>query len=212
MGTLSKGTKGQLTGRIGDLTYYTANGQHVVRKSKNDLSGKPPSVNQLASRERMKLVVNFLKPVKDFVKIGFGSTKRNPGVNAYNVATAVLLLEAVTGKYQAYQLDYAKVVLSRGRLMQSLGALVVLENGEFVFTWQSENRWPGAGDRVMMVAYCEELQEAIYVAGGEKRIAGRDAIKAPQEWEGKKIHFYISFCTGDCKSVANSSYLGHLII
>lgn len=210
MARLKNGILGHITGRVGDMIYYMLNGKLVARNI-SKISTVPPSELQLASRARFAIANSFTKSVKNFVKVSFGEAK-GPGQNAYNKAISTVLLNALSGEYPEYTLDYSKVILSLGSLQPARESSAELENGEVVFTWLSNNKWPVAADRVMMIAYCEELEEVVYSVGGQKRIVGRDVLNIPQEWSGQRVHLYISFCSEDQKKVANSEYLGNLII
>ncbi len=210
MGILKNGIFGPVVGPVGNVDFYVAKGQFIMR-SRRKKSTVPPSQRQLVVREKVKTVSRFLKPVTEFVKIGFADAVSGTTRSAYNAATSALLLDAITGDYPAYELDYARVLLSSGTLLQAIGPMVSVTDTRLIFEWQPEQAWPNANDRVMMLAYCAELNEAVYNLCGQKRLTGQDLLKPDLHWKGKEVHTYISFISENKNTISTSIYIGSLV-
>ncbi len=209
MAILKHGISGPVEGSIGTLNYYVVNGKNIVR-SRRKKSTIPASTKQLAVRQRMKIASGFLKQLVEFVTIGFANAVREGSGSAYNIATAEVLSHAIKGAYPDYELDYTKVVLSSGTLLPAIHPAVDCIEGRLVFNWQPEEEWPDSNDRVMMVAYCPELNEAVYNLVGARRSAGTDVLDLDISWSGKAVETYISFRSERKEVLAASLYTGRI--
>lgn len=207
MGVLKNGISGAITGPVGEYTYYEANGLQIIRKRRNNTQIEPAAPGQLNQRQKMKVMNRFLKPVAGFVKIGFAHLKGKPGAAAYHQAQSVVVKHA----FVEDMLDYSKIILSIGSLPQAIDPMLLHADGKLIFRWQAEQAWPVATDRVMILAYCEELVEGIYNVAGMQRSKGEDVLELPLHWKDKIVHAYLSFTAEDQSSVSSSQYLGDFI-
>ncbi|PTS94651.1 hypothetical protein DBR11_22770 [Pedobacter sp. HMWF019] len=88
-------------------------GRSLPRPSK-----KQPTYGQLNQRAKFGVAMNWLKPLKPFINIGYQSGQYN--ATPLNRALSYHLTEAMLGTGpDDYQIDYAKVILSRGALVTS---------------------------------------------------------------------------------------------
>ena len=102
------------TGKVGDKVIYPLNGQLVERTI--GLNTKAPTLLQLSNRQKMALVTALLKPVVKFVAVGFKSDTKNTLLSPYNRSTAINKSSAIIGNYPDQEIDYSKVMLSKGNL------------------------------------------------------------------------------------------------
>ncbi|MCD0486960.1 DUF6266 family protein [Pedobacter sp. MC2016-14] len=211
MAILKHSDQGSITGAIGPVTVYQSKGQSIVRKRRN-IGGKPSTEKQLSRQQRIKLVVDFLRPIKEFTYAGFRDVDRAAGVSIYNVVTSELLRNAITGTYPAQEIDYKNVILSKGALKTAIGASVSAIDGELIFHWIRTAGDFNSTDRVMLMAYCPELKEAAYEISGAKRMVGTAILTLEKSWQGKYVETYISFRSEGKKISANSFYTGNLKI
>lgn len=97
MARLKNGLLGGLSGSIGPVTGYILNGQLVIR-SRRSSSKEPPTEKQLATRQAMTVVNQFLKVCSPFVQIGFAGAG-NDRLPAYSRAVSYLMRQAIVGVY-----------------------------------------------------------------------------------------------------------------
>lgn len=211
MAILKHTDQDSISGAIGPVTIYQSKGQSIVRKRRN-IGGKPSSEKQLGRQQRIKLVVDFLRPIKEFIYAGFKHVERAAGVSIYNIVTSELLRNAITGTYPAQEIDYKNVILSKGDLKTAIGASVLAIDGELIFHWIRTAGDFNSTDRVMLMAYCPELQEAAYETSGAKRMAGTAVLRLEKSWHGKYVETYLSFRSEGKKITANSFYTGKLTV
>ncbi len=210
MAILKNGISGPIEGSVGSLIFYTLNGQTIVR-SRRRKSTTPASLKQLAVRQKAAIVGLVLKQFNEFVKVGYANAVTDPMISAYNLAASEALCHAVKGAYPEYELDYASLALSSGSLLPAASPVAHYAGTEMIFNWQPEQDWPDSNDRVMMLAYCPELNEAIYNLVGAKRSAGTDSLTIDVSWAGKAVETYISFRSESNQHTSKSCYTGRII-
>ncbi|WP_316794550.1 DUF6266 family protein [Pedobacter frigoris] len=220
MGILKQGVFGEVSGRIGNKVYYMLRGELVGRMIGRNV--KPPSIKQLANRQRMKVVIEFLKPIQQFIQMGFGLEAAKRNVYPHNAAVGYNKKYALQGEFPEIEIDYEKVLLSKGTLIGLTDVSVRIVGNEedgvsLWFDWvvSPEDRdWPRCNDQVMLMAYFpEEVDDypACYNIAGAKRQAGQDVLVLPLYIEGKPMEVYIAVITEMRSDVSDSQYLGRVM-
>src|SRR6476660_2204228 len=105
MGKYKKGILGAFSGKIGTVIGSTWNGIDYMRSLPKP-STKAPTDLQLIHRAKFGMITGFLKPISNLVNLGYKSQAF--GMTGYNVATADLISEAITGAYPDLLIDYTK--------------------------------------------------------------------------------------------------------
>jgi len=105
----SNNSEGGFIGKIGGSVVYKSKGQWIKRSI--GIITKPPTIPQLACREKMRLVTSCLKPVKDLLPVGFKVPRNAIGITPYNLACRYNLNHAITGEYPELRIDYTKFYL-----------------------------------------------------------------------------------------------------
>ena len=210
MGISKNGPNGPVTGRVGNLVYYMLNGQPVVRSIGKIM--KAASVPQLSSRKVTCISSKLLKMFKPFIKVGFSIEIIGTNQNAFNMAVSVNKRAMMTGVYPNFQVDYSKLVLSRGILKPGEELKVSATNQAISFTWKAEEKmaWPESTDLVMMIAYFPGLDRTIVKVGGNARNTGADQMPIPPSLKDEYSETYIAFVAADRLQVSDSTYLGSL--
>lgn len=210
MGTLRNGLLGHYRGKIGNLVFYVVNGKQVVRtQTKHNY---PPTVKQLQNRNELSTVMAFLKPLREFVSIGFAKAASGTVKSPYNMAVSYNKIHAVTGIYPDVVMDYAKVMVSQGNMLPALTPTVELIADGLKFNWlcPAGLEWPRGGDQVMLLAYFPGLQRASYLLHGAARFQCTETLSLPANVLNEHMEVYISFIAQNRKQIADSIYLGSL--
>lgn len=118
MGIANEGVFGQNSGKIGNLVYYMRNGKQIVRKI--GTITKAPTAAQKENRLRMALANAFCKAVKPFVDYGFAGQTVGRDLYPYHVAISYHKTNAIKGTYPHLSIDYSKVLLAEGPLLQAV--------------------------------------------------------------------------------------------
>jgi hypothetical protein len=207
MGILRDGITGFVTGKVGDMVFYVLNGENVVRHAGKSI--KPRSEAQLANQAKMAVVNLFLKPLLEFVNVGFAYVAQDDRSNPYNRAVSYNRINAVAGIYPDFVIDYGKVLVSKGKLPVAEGATVELVPEGLRFNWlyNSDMPYPRENDRAVLLAYFPLVGAAVYLLEGASRKAGTDLLILPEELLAEPMEVYIAFVATDGKSVSDSIYL-----
>ncbi|WP_316794659.1 DUF6266 family protein [Pedobacter frigoris] len=221
MGILKNGIWGGISGKVGNKIYYMYKGKQVTRMVGRNL--KPPTVKQLANRQQMKVVIDFLRPIMPFIQVGFGTEATKTNRIPYHLAVGVNKKQALKGDYPEMEIDYENVVLSIGELegLTDVSVSVVgnpEEGFSLRFDWQvnaEDGDFPRCDDQVLLMAYFpKEVKDypACYSIAGAKRSAGQDVLELPFYIAGKPIEVYVSVISEDKTEVASSRYLGRYVV
>lgn len=208
MGILRNGIAGNYSGKIGNLVFYVRNGKQVVRTTGK--MTKPPTEGQLKNRKELKVVIDFLKPIKEFINAGFALAAKGTTKIPHNLAVSHNKRYALQGIYPDVEMDYTKVLVTQGKIPDVSDCNVELTAEGLHFTWTCTNNlnWPRDSDQVMLLAYFPVLEKAIYQLAGVKRLVCAETLSIGTGMLNEYMEVYISFVSADRKAITNSIYLG----
>jgi hypothetical protein len=106
------------------------------------------------------------------------------------------------------------VLVSRGNLTGAVNALATSANGVITLNW-ADNSGSGnatATDKALIVVLNPTRAESVFDTGGNQRVATTEDITVPADWVGESVEVFLGFITEDGKDVANSSYLGSVVV
>ena len=216
MGRMKNGLHGAVSGKIGGTVYYVRLGQQVSRALPHAIN-KPKTKNQLIAQARFAVVNEFITTVNHFTNVGFKpKSRKTPGRTANNEAMSANLKRVVTGEYPDFSIDYAKIVLSEGKLPLPEEVNVVFENGSLKYTWQNQPWivYPDTQDQCMLLAYFPESDRAAYTVSSNRRSEQQDSLHLhlnPQNMPPETYtEVYIAFVSDDRENVSDSLYLGRI--
>ena len=123
---------------------------------------------------------------------------------------AYTMANAVIGEYPEFQIDPAKVLVSRGTLTPVSDATVSYQDGDIQFQWGGivGDESSAATDKALIAILNPVKNEAVTVSAGAPRGDCVQNVNIPFEWKGDKVHTYMGFISENGKQVANSVYLG----
>lgn len=207
MGTFKNGSE---SGRFGNTVTYLLNGKLVTRRIGK--SNKPATKLQAAVRLRTKLTSKFLRPLKEFVLVGFELDARRLKQQADNRAFAYNWRYATKGKYPDIFLNFPKVLLAFGTMPAPKSVTVVVVEDGFSFHWAPQEGRAGThwSDQVMLVAYFPLLKTAAYMTAGAARYKGTDLLPIFDIAHGAVAETYIAFISNDRRSISRSVYAGRV--
>jgi hypothetical protein len=207
MGKLENGAFGAITGKVAKLVSYKLRGQNVVRK--NRTVKIKATATQLPVRERMRIVNDFLRPIKDFINLGFMFKAEGTVWNQYNVATSYTLLHAMVGEYPNISIDYSKVMVSAGKLKSATAPTVEKVEGALLIKWTYDAvaDFSFRNDRAMILLSFPSGDEPIYFLSGSLRSEGMQSIALDPETITRRCDIYVSFFAEKRKSVSDSKHI-----
>jgi len=211
MGTIQKGILGGFSGKVGTVIGGTWKGIDYMR-SKANRRKFTPTQKQLEQQAKFTLAMGFVQPMAGLLEITFRDFAIK--MSGVNNAFAYLLKKAITGTYPAFDIDYAVMLVSRGKLPNVLGPAVTSGAGSILtFSWTDNSGVAGAKetDQAVLVAYCPSLKQAIYTtAGGARNELTGELNVLP--FSGLAVETWIGFISESGMEIANSISLGEVTV
>ena len=136
MGTIKKGILGGFSGKVGNVVGSSWKGISYMRSLAQSVKN-PRTEAQLKQRGKFALVLSVLKPMTDFIRIGWKQQANKQ--SAFNAATAHTLANAVSGTYPDYEIDLSKVLVSKGTLTMPANGNATLNAGNITITWDDNS-------------------------------------------------------------------------
>jgi len=123
-----------------------------------------------------------------------------------------MLTKAVTGTFPDFSIDFKKVLVSQGPLLNAFDTKAAAIKDAIQFSWTNNSVASNADDSdlVIMAAYCPEFNCTVYRIGAA-RSAGTDTLQLPG-FSGKLMHTWVSFISADEEVIATSLYTGEITV
>jgi hypothetical protein len=203
MGSIKQGILGGFSGKVGTVVGSTWKSTHYMRAlavSTNDAKTE----KQLCQRHKFSMAVDFLRSITPFVRIGYQSYAKDQ--SAFNAAMSYLLKNAINGCGANTSIDYNKALVARGNLTTAMDATATVEGNKVSYAWVDNS---GTGDakttdNAMLLAYNKNKKEAVYTTNSATRSEAKAELALPANWSDDALAIYLSFCSTDSRSVANS--------
>lgn len=209
MARIGKGILGGLSGKVGNVVGANWKGIDYIRSK--PLSVKNPRTEkQVNQRTKFDIVLKFLQPNLEFIKIGYKNytNKRSQ----FNSAMSYILNNAMAGTSPLdYAIDYPLALLSRGSLATALNPTFdVATPGQVEFNWvdNSVEQSANATDKSMLVVFNSDKGQSIFTTAGPDRSTGTETVTIPDSFSGDTLELYMGFISEDGVLVSNSVYLG----
>ncbi len=209
MAQTNDGILGVFTGTAGPVTGFIRNGRNIIRTSRSIVQYKYTALR----KPQLKKISICNAFTKAFSGTGFFRNTfeaDGSGGNGYNRAMSALMNKAVTGIYPALQLSYPDVLVSKGRLPgAAFPAAVAMSDGNiyFHFTNNSDTGTASENDRIILVAYFEELQQAVFSTNAGFR-SDCEAMLNTALMKGYAAETWIGFVSNDALYASDSVYTG----
>ena len=206
MARISKGILGSFSGTVGTVVGASWRGVEYIRsrpgKRKGELTEK-----QKSQHARFSMMLGFLTTMKDLLFLGYKDHASR--MTEANSALSFNLKNAVSGVYPAFAIVFPQVLVTRGSLPNATApGAVAGAAGIINFNW-TDNSGIGkakGADKAILVAYCEALQQTVYVMDAlRSAAAGNLAVPG---FSGESVQTWISFITDDGKDIATSVFTG----
>jgi hypothetical protein len=211
MGKIKEGILGGFSGMVGPVVGSSWKGLAVMR-SRPPHKRRKSSELQLRQMAKVKLVTAFVSPLANFLTSTYSSVTVK--MSCYNKALSYNVRNAVTGEYPVFRINYPRVALGMGDLLNPDTVTVDADAaGQVRFSWP-DNSGEGsarATDQAFVAVYCESLARWKTSTQGPQRNAGSYTLDVAH-FSGKVVHAYIGFLSDGAQFVSTSVYAGELII
>jgi hypothetical protein len=208
MGKINQGILGGLSGKVGNIIGGSWKGIDYIRIKPTSVAN-PRTEGQVNQRNKFTATIEFLKPNKDFINVGY----KNFAIKktAFNAAMSNVLNNAITGVAPNFSVDYSTALLSKGSLSGALNPSTDLTTaGQITFNWDDNSTESNANatDKAMLLVYNPSKKESTYILAGSERTAGSEIVSIPNTYSGDTVELFMAFVAVDGK-VSNSVYLGN---
>ncbi|MEJ7780795.1 MAG: DUF6266 family protein [Daejeonella sp.] len=209
MGKFIKGVLGGFSGKVGTVIGSSWNGIDYMRSLPRP-SSKAPTDLQLIQRAKFGFANGFLGPVGSLINLGFRSQAVKK--TGFNMAIAHVIAEALTGTYPDFDIDYTKVLFSKGPLEVVWNTVATSsEAGEITLAWQ-DNTGIGtakATDKVVILIYNPSKSKFVYsIENGAARSAATTTLAVPDAFSGDTVQIWIATMTPDKATFSTSMHAG----
>lgn len=208
MGKISQGVLGGFSGKVGNVIGGSWKGIDYMRIKPSSVAN-PKTEGQVSQRTKFTAALQFLQPLKDFVKVGYKGYANK--MTEFNSAMSYILGNAITGEAPDFTIDYSAALLSRGGLPGALNATAISTvPGSISVNWADNtlNGTASATDKSLIALYNADKMEAIFTLDGASRATGAQSLVVPDNYSGDDVHAFISFQSADGNSISNSIYIG----
>mgnify|MGYP003493190342 FL=1 len=208
MGKIGRGILGGVSGKVANVVGARWKGIDYIRAKPQSVAN-PRTLLQVNQRTKFALVLRFLQPNLNYIKIGY----KNYAVkkSQFNSAMSFILNNAIIGVSPDFEIDYSLALLSRGNLAGALNPVFDLTTpGQVQFSWD-DNSTDGnalATDKVMVVAYNPLKGESVYLTEGATREDLSQTVIIPNSYAGDDLQLFISFMNAEETQLSNSIYIG----
>jgi hypothetical protein len=204
MARVTEGLLQGVHGKLGNFVFRRRNGKTFLTKSPVFRKRKPTE-RELFAREKFAFMIKFMKPLN----VLFHSIHMQPvnGKTGFNLAISHNYHETITGERQPFQVNYPKLVLSRGCLnLPDFIMAASLSPGTISFIWSYDNPFSQT-QKVFIAIYCEELDVWRFDTDNANLKDCMRTMDLP-DFNGKPVHTYIGFISADGQKVSDSCYTG----
>jgi len=211
MGKYEKGVLGSFHGRVGTVVGSSWKGIQVMKSKSGKRTGKPTQ-KQVIQQARFAFMGKFISPLAKLLDLTFNAA--GVQMSGINLAFRYNYRNALTGTYPAFGLDYSKVLVSKGDLMNAIDPSAESgSGGQVIFNWTDNSglAQANATDRSILVVYSPENNRALYISNGPVRNAGTGSIHAGI-FSGSTVETWLAFISEDGNAVASSVYTGQVVV
>ena len=210
MAKYNNGINGPFSGRVGPVIGSSWKGIPYMKSL--PIRTKKATAGEKANRARFKIAQQWLKPLLNFVRVGFkGYT---PTVEGFIAAKSYLMKNAMEGKGAQSRVNPILMKVSFGDLPLSGNIAMQLSDDKesLQFTWDTKTIERGyEKDQVMMLAYNIEIGRLSFNTFGALRYTGTDSLRLPSgNKKDSTWHIYVAFVAADRSRQSDSVYLGEI--
>lgn len=211
MARLAKGILSDIQGKVGTVVGSNWKNVSYVRSLPKRKKNAKQSTAQEEHRAKFRTGIRFIRALSQLLTVSYQDTGSTTSRNA---ALKDLMAQSIGGVYPDYTISYGTVLVARGSLKKADNPAVAAGTaGKLNFSW-TDTSGLGNGtssDKAILAAYSPEIGEFMFSVDGATRSDG-SAILDVRFFSGKEVHTWISFRSADGKIVADSTYLGTVMV
>jgi hypothetical protein len=204
MARVTEGLFQGVHGKLGNFVFRRMNGKTFLSK-RPVFRKRKPTERELFSRKKFAFMTKFMKPLNHL----FRSIHKHPvnGKSGFNLAISYNYDETIIGERPPFQVNYSKIVFSRGSLqLPEIILAASLLPDTISFIWTCDNPF-SQNEKAFIAIYCEELDVWRFDIDNANLQDCMQTMDLPG-FNGKPVHTYIGFISSDGHKVSDSCYTG----
>lgn len=207
MAKYKQGILGPFYGKVGNVVGSRWRGVNYLRSKPKKRKYRKPTQAQKEQRCRFALGSRFCYAMAEPLDIGFRNEINI--MTPQNHALSYFMKNAIIGDYPRFQIDYAAVLISHGKLPNVGNPVAQVTGDTLSISWQdnSRNGIAKAQDPILIVVFHKPSGKCRFELGNVPRSAESTQLNIA-EFSGKTIHVWISVTSPKGNEIANSIYLG----
>ena len=211
MGIINQGILGGFSGKVGPIVGFRWKSNYYIRARAAKVSN-PRTPKQQEQRGKFATAFSLLKAIKPFIRIGYKEFTQDK--SAFNAAMSYTLKRAVTGSGKEIRIDFNRVLVSMGTLMPIFEGTATQNGNKMYFNWQDNSGMGNAEDTdiAMLLVYNKDKETAVYDTKTALRSSQHAELQLPSDWQDDELIAYLSFCSADGNTIANSIRLSVSVI
>lgn len=212
MARFNKGILGGFSGTVGSVVGGNWKGIDYMRSKPAVRKNRKSSSKQMEQQEKFATAGRFTRSIHELLMETFAGNARL--MTGTNRALSEVVRKAVVGTYPTYDIQYDKVLISRGSLGNAITATATAGSAGMVnFNWVNLETNIGKErptDQVLLVAYCPDNKRALY-RKGNVREAMTDILNLTG-FGGLEVHTWLTFVSENGSNIADSLYTGAVTV
>ena len=211
MGIINQGILGGFSGKVGPIVGFRWKSNYYIRARAAKVSN-PRTPKHQEQRGKFATAFSFLKTIKPFIRIGYKEFTQDK--SAFNAAMSYTLKRAVTGSGKEIRIDFDRALVSMGTLMPIFKGTATQNGNKMYFNWQDNSGMGNAEDTdiAMLLVYNKDKETAVYDTKTALRSSQHAELQLPSDWQDDELIAYLSFCSADGNTIANSIRLSVSVI
>ncbi len=194
------------SGSLGSVVVYNMYGKSYMRSKPTKYTDRK-SPAQLAQRQKMEKVKDFLQPFKDLVRITFAGEA--VGHSAYHSAYSYNMHSGLQGEYPEIEINKQSALLSKGPLPLPENAQISIGSEGILFQWDDIPENKSAGSNMLIVM-------AKHISGNavDFRLTGTSLLEKQFLWKTRlpldspaDLDIWLAFQKPGEMKMSNSLYL-----
>mgnify|MGYP000962095823 FL=1 len=187
-------------------------GKNTMRSKPIEVSN-PKTLKQRQQRAKFSLMVELSRSFLGFIRLGFKQFAS--GMSEFNAFMKSNIKAVITGAYPDYEIDFTKLIVTRGTLVGAEGGTAAAAAGHLINVAWTDNSGYGDAldtDKAMVLALNFDKKGEKHDVTTKTRGDEALALEVPASWVGDEVHVYLAFTSETGDKVADSVYLDSVTI
>lgn len=206
MAIANNGINGKFSGKVGSIIGYQLGDQNVIRTVGE--RRKPFSPLELLNQKKMKVVSNFLAPIKPFIKFGFKREVQPGGrVGAFQLAQSYTRKHAIDINEEGEPfVNPEKVLISKGPVDPPHRCVIQRDGDQLTLQW--EPMGADGKNRIVVLLYDMESYREFRELGVERKEGREIWVQSNLHITDRPVHVYAAFRDIFFDEISDSVYCG----